>query len=89
MVNTATEVVPHDQEVAQTVCSAMKRAEEAFYRALERADEQGGLGTRPQDLSALARFLNNTLQGLQVTGKVIREKKTLQQIVRVSLSALA
>ena len=40
MVNTSTEVVPHDQEVAQTVCSAMKRAEEAFYRALERADEQ-------------------------------------------------
>ncbi|WP_416151709.1 TetR/AcrR family transcriptional regulator [Salipaludibacillus sp. HK11] len=86
MVNTAVELAPHDPEVSKFIEEGGQRTELAFYQALIRAQEQGELNTRHQDLKALARFLNSARNGLVVTSKTTPDQVVLQDIVKVILS---
>lgn len=62
-------------------------AEEAFYKALLRGKKEGELrGVR--DPRAVARFLYSSLQGLLLMSKTTQDRKTLEDIVRVTLSVL-
>ena len=88
IVNTAIELAPHDPEIAQCIAQSIERTQQAFYAALTRAREQGEIHTQ-SDLSALARFLTSSLQGLNVTAKAIRNEKQLQDIANVALSVLS
>jgi TetR/AcrR family transcriptional regulator, transcriptional repressor for nem operon len=87
MVNTAIELAPHDPEIERRVKESLGNNEEHFYRALTVAQERGELN-RDRDARALARFLNSTLQGLQVTAKANPDRATLGDIINTALSVL-
>lgn len=88
IVNTAIELAPDDPEIADLVQSNGKRIEQAFYRALVRAKNQGELGHSHDDLLALARFLNNARGGLMVTAKSTSDTDVLRNIIQITLSVL-
>lgn len=85
--NCAVEVAPHDQLVARRVAQGHARMEEAFHRAVK-AGQKAGEITKDQPARALARFLNNSLAGLSVMGEGGAERATLDDALRVTLSAL-
>jgi TetR/AcrR family transcriptional repressor of nem operon len=87
LANSAVELAPHDPEVAARISDYIRRTEDAFQGALERARDRGEI--RPDsDPRALARFLVNTLHGLRVLARVGSDRETLEDTVRVALEAL-
>jgi len=87
MGNATSELAGRCRETAEKACGNMAAAEEALYRALVRAKKGGEIGGRA-DLRAVARFLYSSLQGLQLMSKATRDRKTLEDVVRVTLSVL-
>jgi TetR/AcrR family transcriptional repressor of nem operon len=87
MVNAAAELAPHDPEVKQRFCAAISDVEGRFERRLARAKEAGEIGGH-HDVRAVARYLANTLYGLQITAKGVTDRAHLLQIVDVGLSIL-
>lgn len=85
--NAMSELAGRCRETAEKTCGSMAAAEEAFYRALLRAKRQGEIGGG-RDLRAVARFLYGSLQGLLLMSKATRDRKTLEDVVRVTLSVL-
>src|SRR6266446_7083595 len=87
MGNATSELAGRCKETAARTCSNMAATEEAFYRTLLRGKKEGELkGVR--DLRAVARFLSSSLQGLTLMAKATRDRKTLDDVVRVTLSVL-
>ena len=85
--NAMSEMAGRCRETAEKTCGNMAAAEEALYRALLRGKREGELkGGR--DPRAVARFLYSSLQGLQLMSKATRDRKTLEDVVRVTLSVL-
>ena len=87
MGNATSELAGRCKETAARTCSNMAATEEAFYRVLLRGKKQGEL-KRVRDLRAFARFLYSSLQGLALTAKASRDRKTLEDVVKVTLSVL-
>lgn len=87
MVNAAAERAPHDPEVKRLFCATTQLWETRLEERLRRAQQEGELG-RHHDVRALARFLANTIFGLQVTGKSVTDRAHLMQIVDVTMSIL-
>jgi TetR/AcrR family transcriptional regulator, transcriptional repressor for nem operon len=85
--NAMSELAGRCKETAARTCSNMVAAEEAFYRALQRGKKEGEL-TGVRDLRAIARFLYSSLQGLVLIAKATQERKTPQDVVKVTLSVL-
>lgn len=87
MGNAMAELAGRCKETAARTCSNMAAAEDAFYRALLRGRKDGELkGVR--DPRAVARFLYNSLQGLVLIAKATQDRKTLEDVVKVTLSVL-
>ncbi|HYY99212.1 MAG TPA: TetR/AcrR family transcriptional regulator [Pyrinomonadaceae bacterium] len=85
--NATSELAGRCKATAEKACGQMAAAEEALYRALARGRKAGEIkGAR--DLRAVARFLYSSLQGLQLMSKATRDRKTLEDVVRVTLSVL-
>src|SRR5215207_4081207 len=85
--NATSELAGRCKETAEKACGNMAAAEEALYRALLRGKREGELkGVR--DPRAVARFLYSSLQGLQLMSKARSDRKTLEDVVRVTLSVL-
>ena len=87
MGNATSELAGRCKETAARTCSNMTANEEAFYRMLLRGKKQGEL-KRVRDLRAFARFLYSSLQGLALMAKATRDRKTLEDVVKVTLSLL-
>jgi TetR/AcrR family transcriptional regulator, transcriptional repressor for nem operon len=87
LANSAVELAPHDPDVAARISSYIKRTEEAFQGALERARHRGEIRS-DSDPRALARFLVNTLHGLRVLAKAGADRETLEDTVHIALGAL-
>lgn len=87
IVNTMVELAPHDEEVARWIAERVAQTQQAFYRALTRAYEEGELQAQ-HDLLALARFLTAALQGLNLTARANGDPDQLQDIANVALSVL-
>ena len=87
MGNAMSELAGRCKETAARTCSNMAAAEEAFYRALLRGKKEGEL-KGIQDPRAVARFLYSSLQGLALMAKATRDRKTLNDVVKVTLSVL-
>ncbi|MET0621436.1 MAG: TetR/AcrR family transcriptional regulator [Pyrinomonadaceae bacterium] len=85
--NATSELAGHCRATAEKACGSMAAAEEALYRALLRGKKEGEIGAG-RDLRAVARFLYSSLQGLQLMSKATRDRKTLEDVVRVTLSVL-
>ena len=85
--NAMSELAGRCKETATRTCSSVATAEKMFLRALERGKEQGELG-RVRDTRAVARFLYCNLQGLLLMAKATRDRKLLNDVVKVTLSVL-
>jgi TetR/AcrR family transcriptional repressor of nem operon len=87
MGNAMSELAGRCKETAARTCSNMAAAEGAFYRALLRGKKDGELkGVR--DPRAVARFLYSSFQGLVLMAKATQDRKTLEDVVKVTLSVL-
>ena len=80
MANTATELAGQDEAVAQ-VCSAHARQFEATLSGLLVRAQQSGEISSERSPVQLARFLQNTMNGLAVTAKATRDRKVLNDVV--------
>jgi len=85
--NCAVELAPHDAAAAVHVQGALRRFEDAFYRAVRRGQKQGEI-RKEKDPRALARFLANNLHGLQVLAKTRPGRQALEDVVEIALQAL-
>lgn len=88
MVNTAVELAGRDPRAADRMARSADRTEQAFLAALERSLARGELSARPRDLRPLARYLANSLRGLQVTARMGADAEELRDVIGVTLAAL-
>ena len=87
MGNAMSELAGRCKETAARTCSNMAATEEAFYRTLLRGKKEGELkGVR--DARAVARFLYCNLQGLVLMAKATQDRKTLEDVVKITLSVV-
>jgi TetR/AcrR family transcriptional repressor of nem operon len=87
MANTTTGLAGQDEAVFN-ICAANHRQLEAVFSGLLLRAQQNGEIAPDRPLLPMARFLVNTMNGLGVTAKATRDKKLLNEIVEVALSAL-
>ena len=87
MGNAMSELAGRCKETAAKTCSNMASAEQALHRALLRGQREGEIRAG-RDLRAVARFLYSSLQGLQLMAKATRDRKMLEDVVKVTLSVL-
>ncbi len=85
--NCLTEIAPHDAEVMAAASAAIQHLEAALLAAVRRGQERGAI-TAGESPEALARFLVNTLSGLNLAAKSKPGRERLDDIVRVALRAL-
>ncbi|MEP6635362.1 MAG: TetR/AcrR family transcriptional regulator [Acidobacteriota bacterium] len=87
MGNAMSELAGRCKATAAKTCCNMAAMEDLFYRALLRGKKDGELkGVR--DPRAVARFLFSSLQGLVLMAKATQDRKTLEDVVKVTLSVL-
>ncbi|MBT1701794.1 TetR/AcrR family transcriptional regulator [Fulvivirgaceae bacterium PWU20] len=86
-VNSAVELAPVDEEVADILNTIMYDFENAICSVIKKG--QGlGIFTNQYAARSLARFIFNSLNGLRVTSKFDANKKMFDDIVNVCLYAL-
>jgi TetR/AcrR family transcriptional regulator, transcriptional repressor for nem operon len=85
--NTAVALAEDDPDTAARVRANLRRVEDAFDEALQRAQGSGEISKRHSP-RALARFLANSFQGLRVLSKCCVELDVLHDAVEVTLSIL-
>ena len=85
MNNATVESAPHDAATEARVREAQRALEDAFYRAVRRAQAQGQI-LLDKDPRALARFLTSSMQGLLVMAKMAPGREALYDVARVVLS---
>ena len=87
MGNAMSELAGRCEATAARTARNMEAVEGAFYRALLRGKKDGELkGVR--EPRAVARFLCSSFQGLVLMAKATRDRKTLEDVVKVTLSVL-
>lgn len=87
MINSATELAPHDPEVARHFAAHLARLNHGFTVALGVAAERGEIAN-PSSVAGYARFLTSSAQGLTVVGKANPDRAALTDIVELTLRAL-
>jgi TetR/AcrR family transcriptional repressor of nem operon len=87
MANSAMEIAPHDQTVAEKVQAFHRTLEQAFARALAIARDRGEIGEQ-LDPALLARFLVTAANGLAVAAKTGVGKGELLAIAGIALCSL-
>lgn len=87
VVNVTTELGGWDPEISDIVRQNQRQLEEAFASLISQAKERGEISShlRPE---ALARFIYNTYNGLQVLAKSNPPREALEDVVEVSLTVL-
>ncbi|MDQ0492364.1 TetR/AcrR family transcriptional regulator [Paenibacillus brasilensis] len=87
IMHSAIDQVPHDPDIAEFFKQDTARLEQAFYKALVRAQKQGDLSERLNPL-ALARYLNQARYSLTQAAKLTSDPEVLDDIAAVTLTAL-
>lgn len=85
--NTVMELGPREKEIGNRAAKAMGDLEQAFFKALTRARDQGEL-KNGKDPRSLARFLTTMMQGVIVMLKAGTPADALRDTVRTGLSVL-
>jgi TetR/AcrR family transcriptional repressor of nem operon len=85
--NSISELAGRCKETATRTCNSVDVAEKLFQRAIERGKQQGDF-TGVRDSRAVARFLYSSLQGVIMMAKASRDRKLLNDVVKVTLSVL-
>jgi TetR/AcrR family transcriptional regulator, transcriptional repressor for nem operon len=87
MVNSTVELAPHNSEIAEIVNANMQDIEDALFRVIKKGQDIGEF-SKSHTARSLARFVFNAISGLRVASKSGVDKKVLNDIVKVTLSAL-
>lgn len=87
MVNAGIELASHDEQVNALLCRNEKQMEEFFFTVIKQGQEKGEISTQ-QTAQALARFLNNTVKGMQVSVKSTTDRKFFEDIVQTAITVL-
>lgn len=87
MVNAGIELANHDKEVNKLICDTEQQLELAFAKVINHGQDRGEI-SKEKDAQALARFLNNTVKGMQVSAKSISDKDFFKDIINTALSVL-
>lgn len=87
LANSAVELAPHDPEVAARISGYVRRTEDAFESALERAHTRKEI-PKKSDPRVLAHFLVTNLHGLRVMARAGADKETLEDAASITLRAL-
>lgn len=85
--NCAAELARDDRAAMAIVREGLRRNEARFRAALAAARERGEL-KRDADVTAIARFLTTSIQGLRLMGKVNPDRATLRDAARIMLRCL-
>ncbi len=87
MVAAAAERCPADLEVSRRFCDNIERMEQTLQRRLARAQQEGEIA-KHLDPVALGRYFVSTINGLQITAKVVRDRRALLDIADVAMTVL-
>src|SRR5438552_48373 len=85
--NAMSELAGRCKATAARTSSNMAAMEGAFYRALLRGKKEGELNS-VREPRAVARFLYSSLQGLVLMSKATPDRRTLEDVVKITLSVL-
>lgn len=85
--NTVMELAPHEKDIALKVSGRLQMAEEAFFKLLTRAKQEGELA-KGKDPRALARVLVTMMQGTIVMIKAGTPADIVKQTAKTALSIL-
>ncbi len=83
--NTTAELGHNDPEVAEILAGCYRAMEDAFTDALTRAQELGEISSE-QDPRGVAQVLVNTVQGVALLSKVLKDRKLARNVIQTSLS---
>ncbi|RAS86372.1 TetR/AcrR family transcriptional regulator [Priestia endophytica] len=86
-VNTAVELSLLDQEVAEKITETFIKTETLLFDLLKHGQEQGEIPEH-YDIKGLSKFIHNSLIGIRVLAKTTDDKKELETIIDMNLSAL-
>ncbi|MEI2342402.1 TetR/AcrR family transcriptional regulator [Priestia megaterium] len=86
-VNTAVELSLLDQEVAEKITETFIKTETLLFDLLKHGQEQGEIPEH-YDIKGLSKFIHNALIGIRVLAKTTNDKKELETIIDMNLSAL-
>ena len=87
MVNAEVEVALHDKEVSEMIQKNDQQVEETFFQVIKQGQDSGEIATS-RDARALARFLFNTVKGMQVMVKSTTERTIFEDIINLAVSVL-
>jgi TetR/AcrR family transcriptional regulator, transcriptional repressor for nem operon len=87
MVDAVAERCPGDEDVRQRFCANVRAIEDALTARLEQARESGEIA-RHHVARSLARYFVNAIQGLQLMGKGMRDRRELEDIADTTISIL-
>lgn len=87
VVNAGIELASHDQDVNKMICQTEQQLEQAFAKVIRSGQEKGEID-KSKDAQALARFLNNTVKGMQVSVKATTEHNYFEDIINTALTVL-
>ena len=87
MVNASIELGDHDSQVNTLVFETEKQLERTFLKLILKGQEDGEI-SKDKNAPALARFLNITVKGLQVSAKSTTEPLLFEEVVRVAVTVL-
>jgi TetR/AcrR family transcriptional repressor of nem operon len=85
--NTLGEVAPNDPVVFDATREELEHLESILVAVVTRGQQKGEI-TRKESAQALARFLANSFGGLNLAAKARPDRKSLDDVVRVTLRAL-
>ncbi|UEG52494.1 TetR/AcrR family transcriptional regulator [Mucilaginibacter daejeonensis] len=87
LVNAGIELAAHDQQVNQLICQNEQELEHTFLKIITQGQKNGELDPT-KDAQSIARFLNNTVKGMQVSVSSTTDQKFFNDIVNVALTVL-
>ena len=87
VVNTAVELSSHDAEIKAIISENLRLSEEAFYIAIQKGKKNCQINPAI-DARTMARFLLNNVMGLRVSFRAGQSRKTIEDIIKVTLSSL-
>lgn len=87
IMNTASEFAQSDPTIAKLVRSGTQKIRAVFLHAVKRAQQEGDIPA-DKDPGALASYLVSSMGGLRNMAKAGADKKTLREIVKITLNSL-
>lgn len=87
MVNAEIETAPHDIQVNELITKNEQTMEDAFFKVVKKGQQNGDI-TSKNDARALARFLMNTVKGIRVSVRSIKDQAFFDDIINTSLQVL-